>query len=251
MTDKSDWFEDDDFWQELEPFMFPPRLFENTTNEVDAVIDLLVLPTGANILDLCCGFGRHSIELTRREFNVTGVDRTSYFLEKARQHADSEELDVEFIQEDMRNFKRIKTFECVLSMFTSFGYFKDPDDDRRVLDNIYASLKDNGVFLLDTMGKERLAKIFLKRDWEEIGDVFLLHDRSIQRDWSWCENRWIIVKGGERKDFTVSHRLYSAVEIKQLLTETGFSNIKVYGSLKGIPYDQNATRLVVKAQKVK
>ena len=59
-------------------------------------------------------------------------------------------------------------------MFTSFSYFEDPQEDRRVVANVYCSLKPGGVFLLETHGKETLAHIFRERDWSETNGTFVL-----------------------------------------------------------------------------
>ncbi|RRJ31048.1 hypothetical protein [Halocatena pleomorpha] len=66
-------------------------------------------------------------------------------------------------------------------------------------------------------------------------------------DWSWMENRWILVSDEEEREFTVSHRLYSAYELTTLSERVGFANVSVYGNLNGDPYDEDATRLVVVA----
>ena len=86
------------------------------------IVSLLKIDPGASILDLCCGPGRHSLELSRRGFSLTGVDRTKSYLEKARKQAETEGLKVEFIQEDMRSFCKSNTFDVVINLFTSsFG----------------------------------------------------------------------------------------------------------------------------------
>ena len=64
------------------------------------------------------------------------------------------------------------------------------------------------------------------------------------------ENRWIrITKSGERQDYMVSHRIYSAAEIKKLLEDCGFRDIGIFGEFEGIPYDEKARRLIVRGRK--
>ena len=117
--------------------------------------------------------------------------------------------------------------------------------------NVHQSLKPGGVFLMDMGGKEIIARIFQKRDWQEEPDgTFLLQERNITRDWSWLENRWIrITKSGERQDYMVSHRIYSAAEIKKLLEDCGFRDSGIFGEFEGIPYDEKARRLIVRGRK--
>lgn len=149
----------------------------------------------------------------------------------------------------MRDFKRPGSFDIVLNLFTSFGYFEDPEDDRKVIENIYESLKPGGKALLEMMGKEVLARIFRERDWGEEDGHLLLQERKLSQNWGWIEVRWILIKDNRRIEHNMSHRLYSAVELSSLLAKVGFSNIQVYGDLEGNEYNQQAKRLLMIAQK--
>lgn len=238
------WHEDDTFWETWGPLIFSARHMENAAAEVDKVIHLLKVPPGAHVLDLCCGIGRHSLELARRGFRVTGVDRTSTYLNQAKKQANKEGLNVEFVQDDMRTFSKPKAFDVVISMFTSFGYFEDIEDDRKVVMNVCSSLKSGGMFIIDTHGKETLARIFQERNWEEKDGVILLQERKVTQNWSWMWNRWIMLKGNERIESEISHRLYAGAEMVTLLTGCGFSQVDLYGNLDGSPYDHKAQRLI-------
>ncbi len=243
------WHEQDTFGSTVASVLFTERRWSDAPTEVEQVVALLGIEPGVHVLDLCCGVGRHSLEFARRGFQVTGVDRTRLYLDRASQQAEAEGLKVEFVQEDMRTFCRPDAFDAVVNLFTSFGYFEDPADDRRVAMNVYRSLKPGGVFLLDTMGKEILARIFCERDWYEENDVLILQERKITKNWSWIENRWILFKDNNRFELNLAHRIYSAVELSSLLTACGFTQVDVYGDLAGTPYDHLAKRLVMVARK--
>ncbi len=249
MQEKIPWHEDDSFWQTWGPLMFTPQRIANATEEVGKIINLLKIATGDYILDLGCGIGRHSLELARRGFQVTGVDRTRSYLDQAKEQAGKEGLDIEFVRDDMRNFSRKETFDSIMSMFTSFGYFEDPEDDRRVVTNVFDSLKSGGTFVIETHGKETLARIFQERDWNEDDGVIRLYERKVSRNWSWMWNRWILLKGNERTEHEISHRLYAATELIALLTDCGFSQADAFGNLDGDPYDHQAQRLIVVGHK--
>jgi len=177
------------------------------------------------------------------------VDRTKSYLDKARKLAKKENLKAKFIQKDMRKFCQPHTFDVAINLFTSFGFFDDPKDDEKVLKNVFRSLKKRGVFLLDTMGKEVVARIFRERDWMEIDGNIILEERKVCKDWTWVESRWVLLKDGKREEYTVSLRLYSAAELRDLLEYIGFKQIEVYGDLAGAPYDHTAKRLVLVAHK--
>ncbi len=244
-----EWFEDDEFWRTTAPSMFGDQMWQAAPGDVDGVVELAGIAPPARVLDLACGPGRHTLELARRGFRVTGVDLSKFLLDEARRRAQEAGLAVEFIQQDMRHFQGNGEFDCALNLFTSFGFFRDPADDRRVVENAFRALKGGGVFVLDSMGKEILARIFNPRDWREHDEELWLYERKVQEDWSWIENRWIVVRGGVRKEFRISHRLYSAAELSRLMLECGFKRVEAYGDFQGAPYDQDARRLVAVARR--
>jgi len=246
MAEAKPWHEQDDFWETVSPMQ---QRWADTPAEVDNLIALLEIAPGAHILDLCCGVGRHSLELARRGFRVTGVDRTLAYLRRAAEQADTEGLEIEFVEEDMRTFCRPDAFDVVINLFTSFGYFEDPDDDRHVVANVYRSLRSGGAFLVEMKGKEVLARVFQERDWDEEDGLLVLQERELSQDWSWIENRWILLKDDSRTELRTGHRLYSAAELTSLLTECGFARAGACGGLDGSPYDQTAKRLAVVAHK--
>jgi len=249
MERKNSWYENDEFWEIMAPFFFSEKRMEATSTEVDHIVGLLGVKAQAALLDLCCGVGRHSLELARRTFRVTGVDRTFLYLETARAQAEREGLTVEFVQEDMKDFCRPEAFDGALMMFTSFGYYREPDDNFEVLSHVYSSLKKGGKFLVDVMGKEVIARIFCERDWREHNGVISLEERRPSENWTKMENRWIIIDGKTQKEFRFSHWVYSASELSTLLMKSGFSSVKVFGALEGALYDHTARRLVAVAQK--
>ncbi len=245
----SEWHQDDHFWSTFSATMFDASAWEAAETQVDDVIALLGLEPGARVLDLCCGPGRHTIEMARRGFHVTGVDRTEEFLEECRRRADDEGLDVDLAHSDMRKFVSPDSFDGAINLFTSFGYFPDRADDLRVVGNLYASLVSGGSLILDVAGKEVIARIFERKQWRERDGDFFLYERTIRDGWGWIENRWIRITSTGREEYTVGHRLYSAVELTEMLRSVGFDDVQAFGHFDGRPYDTEAERLVVRARK--
>ena len=248
-TKKQSWYEQDGFWETFAPALFTSERMLSARQEVEQIVSLLQLQPGESICDLCCGVGRHSLELGRLGYRVTGVDRTALYIEEAKKKADEQGLNIQFVQEDMRSFCEPNAFDAVINVFTSFGYFEDAVDDKRVLENIYKSLKDGGKFLIDIMGKEVLARIFQEKRWREEDGVIILEEAKVSEDWSSVDSRWIIIRDDKRDECRFSLRLYSAAELGELLKSCGFGRVDVYGDLSGSAYDQTAKRLVVAAHK--
>jgi SAM-dependent methyltransferase len=145
----------------------------------------------------------------------------------------------------MRQYCQPERFDVVINMFGSFGYFEQPGDNRKVACNMYSSLRPGGRFLIETNGKEIEARQFKSRNWFQYGDTFVLLERKIGDDWRRIFNRWIVIQDEKTIEHRVTIRSYAAHELSSLLTECGFANVRIYGSLEGIPYNNNAQRLVV------
>ena len=244
-----EWFEDESFWIETYPFTFSEKRFEAAEDEVTKIITLVGFQ-GSLVLDLCCGPGRHAVVLAKRGYFVTGVDRSRFLIEKGEERAKAAGIQIEFIQEDMRDFVRPASYDLVLNFFTSFGYFEDNEDDIKVLRNIYASLKSTGVCLLDMISKEWLARNMQPTTSMQAPDGSLrVERREISDDWTRIRNEWLFIKDGRTKSFTFQHTIYSGQELKDRLLQVGFKNVKLYGNLDGAEYGLQASRLVAAAWK--
>jgi SAM-dependent methyltransferase len=244
------WHQDDAFWDQMGPLLFTKAQWESAPDEVERAVKLLELPDSAAVLDIPCGPGRHALELARRGFRVTGVDRTRAYLDEARRLASDESLSVEWVEADMREFRREAAYDAVLNLYTSFGYFGDPAEEIQTAGHFWASLRPGGRLLMDMMGKEVVARIYQERDWQELDDgVLFLQERRPIRDWRGFDIRWIAIRGAQRHEQRFTLQLYSAAELVALLRDVGFDLVTVYGSLDGVAYDHRAARLIVMAQK--
>jgi SAM-dependent methyltransferase len=246
---KQSWHEQDIFWKTFAPLLFCNERMLSAKQDVEQIVTLLKLQPGSSVCDLCCGPGRHSLELGRLGYCVTGVDRTDLYIEQAKKKANDEGLNIRFVQGDMRSFCEPNAFDVVINIFTSFGYFEEVTDDKRVLENVYKSLKGGGKFLIDIMGKEVLARIFQEKRWWEEGGAIILEEGKLSEDCSSVDCRWIIIRDNKRDEFRFTLRLYSAARLSELLKSSGFEKVEIYGGLDASPYDQKANRLVVVGHK--
>ena len=246
---KKEWFDNDAFWKELYPFMFPDQRFTQIREQIEKVLTL-TRPPGKAALDLCCGPGRYSMALAKAGFKVTGVDRTKFLLNKARAKARAAKRKIEWIQMDMRDFVRADAFDLVLSMFTSFGYFDNKSEDMQVLYNIFTSLRPGGVCLIDVMGKERLARVLQPTMSNVLPDgTQLVQRHEIFDDWTRIRNEWILIRKGRARSFKFHHTIYSGQELRDRMERVRFTNVRLFGNLDGDAYDPNAHRLIAVAHK--
>jgi len=244
---EEEWFENDSFWEDFYPVLFPDELFEQAPEEIDKIFDLIDHPVNS-VLDLCCGPGRFAGLLAKVGYKVTGVDRTPFLLEMAkREYGDTG--NVEWVLSDMREFVRKESFDLVLNLYTSFGYFKDPAEDLLVLKNIAQSLRPGGSFVIEVMGKEVVAKDFEPITASKIEDGLFVQSHEILENWNRIRTEWTLIKEGNIKTFTFEHSLYAASDLIRLCELAGFSDIQVFGDFDGRPYDDSAILLIITGKK--
>jgi D-alanine-D-alanine ligase len=198
--------------------------------EADVICDVLGLSAHEKILDLCCGQGRHAMELARRGFrNIEGLDRSHYLIQKAKERAKIEGLPVRFREGDARKLPYpADCFDVVLILGNSFGYFETLQDDLRVLREVLRVLKPWGKLLVDIADGEYLKENFQRRSWEWIDSkLFVCRERSLSLDEERLVSREVIthVSKGVIADQFYAERLYSKESLAKLLKEARFNNV--------------------------
>jgi D-alanine-D-alanine ligase len=207
---------------------------ENTRREVDFIVQAAAIQPASTILDLCCGQGRHCLELARRGFrNVHGVDRSRYLIRLAKKRAQVEGLNVTFKEGDARNPRLPEnSFDLVAIMGNSFGYFSNKQDDEKVLATVGKLLRPAGQIVLDITDGAHMHEHFDKRSWEWIDEHhFVCRERSISQDGERLISREVIVndESGVIADQFYAERLYTRESITKLLEKTGFRNVRHHG----------------------
>ena len=209
--------------------LYDAVLAERTPTEVDQIEALLQLRPPQRILDLPCGQGRHAIELARRGYEVTGVDLSEYMLGVARERADTAGVRVRWLAGDMREVLPGQAFDLVLNLFTSFGYFADEADDRKVVRAAASMLDPGGQFVLEVINGERIMGNFQEREWFTVGQMAVMERRSLDVPARrMVVERTVSSKGG---DDTSVHaiRLYRGPELEAMLKAAGFTRVELYG----------------------
>ena len=200
-----------------------------TGREIDRVARVLRLGPDEKILDLCCGQGRHTLELARRGYNAEGLDQSHYLIQRARSTAKREGLQVRFREGDARRLPyRTDSYDVVLVLGNSFGYFDSVEEDLRILTELRRILKPWGRVLLDVADGEYLKGHFQPRSWEWIDrTMFVCRERSLSLDGQRLISREVItdVDKGVVADQFYAERLYTRDALRQLLERAGFSRI--------------------------
>ncbi len=221
---------------------------ERADKEVSMLVSLLRLDKTMAILDLACGFGRHTNRLAALGHTMTGVDLSPGFLDIARRDALQRNVTVDYHQEDMREITIDNQFDRVMIVFTAFGYFSD-EDNLKVLANAQRALKPGGLLIFDTLNRDHIAKDLQPYlVYEKEGNMMVdrLSFDSLQGRYY---NKRVVYRDGVRKDKPYFVRLYNPNELNALLIQAELELDHLYGSWDIKEFSVDTRRMVVIARK--
>ena len=209
-------------------YFYGRRLDDDTTEtEAGVVWSLLALQPGDAVLDLACGHGRIANRLAERGAVVTGIDATPSFLELAKQDARRRDVNVLYVEGDIRELDESERFDGVVSWFTAYGYFDD-ETNRDVLRRVRRALKLGGRFLIELNHKDGLLPGYLPSTVGRVGDDLLIDEHTYDPLTSRSTARRTTIRNGERRERTYFVRMFSFTELRDWLLQAGFSSVTGY-----------------------
>lgn len=244
---KSEWFKD---WFNTQEYLnvYQHRNENDAEKHIKLIFDNVKVFPGFNVLDMACGAGRHAILLAKKGLSVTAVDLSENLLKIAKQIAEKENLNIHFIQSDIRDFKTTVRFDLILNLFTSFGYFETDEENISVLKKAYNLLEVDGYFVLDFFNSYFLQQNLVEFSEENINDAIIHQFRKIKNDR--ITKKIVITKDGEISTFEESVRMFTKDELIDILTKIGFDIYKTFGDFLGNEFDKlNSTRLILICKK--
>jgi len=222
---------------------------EQTKAEADFIAGILDLPTGARILDVPCGNGRHSIELAKRGSRMTGVDLCDDFIAEARQTAALGQLNVDWIRTDMRNVHTLADFDGAFCFGNSFGYMQH-EETLHFLEAINRCLRPGARFILDTgFAAESLLPALPGKRWYRLGDIYQLSEAEYDSAQSQLYVHYTFICDSVIQTGTARYSLYTIAEFKRLFSACGFAVRDLYSSTNKEPYRLGSGRLLIVAEK--
>jgi len=224
---------------------------DQTVREATFIEESIQPPTGGEMLDVGCGYGRHAIELVQRGLKVTGLDLSLPLLIRAADESQRRSLAVNFVHADMREMAFDNQFDGAYSMLTTFGYF-DEDTNMKVAEGIVRALKPKGRFLLDTVNRDYIVSDLPTRVWWEGDGCVVLEEVDFNYHTSRVLiRRSVVFEDGRQLEQEISIRAYSLHELGKLLRAAGFRVIDVSGSLatRGRFFGATSRNLIVLCEK--
>jgi len=255
---KKDWWHllyDKEYIKIYSSFFSP----EETSREIDYFINTAPLIKSQRILDLCCGEGRHTIELAKRGYQVTGFDYSNAFLAKAKKDAQKEGVKINFVQGDIRQLPFEKEFDVVLMSGSAAFYFEDAEN-KNIFIELNKILKPGGKILLITSSVEKFFKNYKLKGKKIDKDTYKLQETTQLEDQTFellktinfktkieeYQIRILSSKGKETTRYAYFHH-YTSTEIKEIFLKSGFVLQKTIEDF----FNKPPERIIFIAQKLK
>jgi cyclopropane fatty-acyl-phospholipid synthase-like methyltransferase len=202
------------------------------------------------LLDLGCGRGRHSLTLASRGYRVTGIDLSPEAIKSAKKKAEARGLtNVTFLTQDMRD-PVDDTFDAVVNLFTTFGYFLDDDENIRVLKSVNKMLKPGGLLLIDFLNAKLVRDTLVPEEDGHYDGIRFQVQRHIENGMVFKDIRF---SGGTLPrpvEYRERVKLYGREWFGEQFRNTGFSLIKTWGDYHGSEFNENSSpRLIMIAEK--
>ena len=223
---------------------------KDTLVEIDFIEKALQLKPKERILDLCCGYGRHAIELARRGYRVVGYDLSPVLLRKAQEDASNVEGEVVWTLGDMRQLPYGRCFDAVISMFTSLGYFDEDVENFQVLQGLSEVLNFGGRFVIETVNRDFLVRHFSPLEWFRASDMLILEKRGFDIVSNRSNVEVVLIENGIETRLCHSIRAYGFTELDMLLASVALDTLEVFGDFQGETYTWDSRRMIVMGQRV-
>lgn len=237
---------DEHYLREFEPLF----ALERDRREVARAMEILGLPSGSRVLDVPCGQGRHAHLLAEAGFDVDGLDYSPHLLDRARARGTARTL--RYTRGDMRQLPARWTarFDAVLNLFTSFGFFVDPNDDARVIAEFARVLRPDGALLFHAGSRDGLMARFLDRDWWRTSDGTLVgQERSFDSlsGVLTIQSTWEGPEGSGSREHRI--RIYTPTRIAELCAAAGLLVEEAYDGWRDRPLGRRSSEMLLVARK--
>jgi len=212
------------------------------------VLDNINSSNVRTVLDMAAGHGRHAIILARKGFKVTAVDLSEMLLNIARKNAEKDNLEIEFVHSDIRQFNPDKKFDLIINLFTSIGYFDSDEENFHILNKAYDLLADKGYFVLDYMNKNFVRNTLVPFTVDTIDKGTITQNRFIKNERVIKEI--IIEKERSTEKYYESVRMFSYEELTGTMKNIGFKVLHTFGDFLGNPFElENSPRIIIISHK--
>jgi len=237
-----EWFNDPDYLM-----LYQHRDDSEAEEIINLIQDKIHPEPNSKILDLACGSGRHSIQLAKRGYLVTGYDLSETLLNIAKQNAQENNISIDYVQGDMRCPIFDNEFDLVVNLFTSFGYFESDEENGKVIQNIFTALKNGGYVFIDYLNIEFLLQTLEPESISELNGLTVIQKRRIENNRVMKDI--IITKKDKETLYNEAVTLYSLKDFINFFDIAGLSLENTFGDYDGSPFCVSSPRLILTGKK--
>ena len=220
---------------------------EEARQLVQLILNSVSLDNNSKIIDLCCGQGRHAHLFAQEGFEVYGFDLSRKLLQVAKYKNENSE-NTFFVQADMRYLPVVHSFDLLLNLFTSFGYFQSDKENLAVFEQFHQALKKGGFFVFDYFNSPYLKEHLVRYHREQIGELMVEQERYIED--SRVEKIIRLNRDGKESTFYESVKMYKPEQILKMMEETGLNVGYIFGDYSGSSLTENSERMIVIGEKI-
>jgi len=238
----TEWFEQ---WFGEEYLQLYPHRDEADAERAVALIDRVAKLDGARVLDLGCGPGRHAVRLAQCGATVFGLDLSMPLLSRARHGTPPL---TSLVRGDMRHLPFCHgTFDVVVNLFTSFGYFADDREHAQVIRGVADALVPGGKLFMDFLNADSVRANLVRHEERRFGNRHVAIERRLSDDHRFVVKEMHMVDDG--RSFLERVRLFSADDLTEMMGQAGLQVIQRFGNYAGDELGRDAPRAIIVAQR--
>jgi len=238
------------FFEQGSPYLAHPLLTaQRTAEEINFILSIQPVETGDRFLDIGCGFGRHSIELARRGFDVLGFDPSWAMIAAAQERSPAHGSRPEFLQLRGEDLDAVNQFDAAICLFTTLGQVAGQKDNRNLLDSTYQALRPAGYFILEIPQRDWSVNNLKPEERFGEGKNYTQVVRRYDPGSSIITEEFTLVSPAEQRKYLLQYHLFSRLEIVLLLEDAGFAGLTFYAGYTANHLEPDSPTMVIRAQK--
>lgn len=239
------------FFSRGSPYLSHPLLTsQRTRKEIDFILSEISLPDNVWILDIGCGFGRHSIELAGRGYRVVGIDPSETMVKAALENSTGMENAPQFVIKSAQAFRTDQLFNAALCLFTTLGQINADGDNSSLIDCAAQMLISGGFFVLEVPRLNWLVNNLKQKEIFKTPTGKTTVKRSFDADKSVVTENFSVQTGANQQEYLMRYRVYAHEELVQRINAAGFIIKRTFGGYQHEPLNANSQTLLIVAQKL-
>ncbi|HOV33796.1 MAG TPA: class I SAM-dependent methyltransferase [Candidatus Hydrogenedens sp.] len=231
------------------PIVYHHRDAKEAEKQINFICSELKLKKNSKVLDLCCGYGRHLSFLKQRIPFTVGADLSVDLLEQAKNLFLNE---IYLVRCDVRFLPfQSNTFDVVLNLFTSFGYFEDDNENIQQIQQVSSILKSGGYFFLDYLNPIQAQKIKMLYTTRKVEDYTIDETRWYEHTSKLLKKKVEVYNENKQlmTSYTESIKIYLVEEITEIFSKQQLSILKIYGNYQKENFSNESSRIIIISKK--